>query len=501
MSRKLGVILSYIYMFFEVLSTLLLTPIIINTLGVAEYGVYKLIASISSYLLLLDLGIGNSVIRYIAKFKENNDIENSEKYLGVCIIFYSFISLLVLIIGGVLITNLHKIFMNGLTNSEIILGKKLLLITVINAAIILGTSLFSNILIAYSKFYLSKGISIFQIVCRIILTAFALKAGGKSIAILSINLLLTVVTRSIHVIYVLFALKLKPVFSGINFLFIKDIITYSFFILLQMIATQINGHIDQILLGVFVPASSVLIGIYGVGTQIVQYFQSIGHALGGILMPGVVKMVEKGATYKELENEMIRIGRYSFIILGLIFVVFLINGSEFCLLWTGAGYEQSYYIALILMFAYMFIMIGNIGTQILWAKNKHQMQSIIKISIVIINIILTVFLIKWDPLMGATIGTFISLILGDVLTMNIVFKIEIGISLLEYYKGIFKGILPCLFLSGIVGYATSMLKISGLLGFILNVSVMTATYGISMWVFGLKKSEKQLLIRITKGII
>ena len=54
MNRKIGVILSYIAMVFEVLSTLLLTPFIIRDLGEAEYGVYKLSASIVAYLLLLD---------------------------------------------------------------------------------------------------------------------------------------------------------------------------------------------------------------------------------------------------------------------------------------------------------------------------------------------------------------------------------------------------------------------------------------------------------------
>ena len=62
MSRKIGVILSYILMIFEVLSTLLLTPIIIRTLGQAEYGVYKLVDSVNAYLLLLDLGVGNAII-------------------------------------------------------------------------------------------------------------------------------------------------------------------------------------------------------------------------------------------------------------------------------------------------------------------------------------------------------------------------------------------------------------------------------------------------------
>lgn len=493
MNRKIGALLSYVHMIFEVLSTLLLTPFVISSLGSAEYGVYKLIAAITSYLLLLDLGMGNSVVRYVAKFKENHDIESSRKYLGVCMVYYAAVSVIVLLLGGVLIGSFQNIFATGLTQNEIILSKKLLFLTVLNAAVTLGTSVFYNILIAYSHFALTKGTSILQIIVRIAVTAIALKLGYRSIAIVSINLVLTILLRGYYVFYVLWVMKLRPQLRGANGAFIKEIVAYSSFILLQMVATQINAQADQVLLGMFVTSSAVIIGIYGVGSQIVQYFQSIGHALGGVLMPGVVKMVENGASAKVLENEMIRIGRYSLTLLGLIFVGFLVNGRTFIALWAGADYEQGYYVALMLMFAHMIIMTENIGTQILWAKNKHQLQSVIKFVIVALNVVLTIFLIKWNPLIGATIGTVISLMLGDVLSMNMVFRKEIGISLRAYYCGLFKGILPCLLLSVLAGFGTLLLPISGVFGLILNVLVMTAVYAMTMWMFGFNKNEKKMV--------
>lgn len=500
MDRKIGALLSYVHMIFEVLSTLLLTPFIISSLGNAEYGVYKLIAAITSYLLLLDLGMGNSVVRYVAKFKENQDTESSRKYLGVCLVFYGIVSVVVLLLGGVLIVCFQDIFATGLTSAEISLSKKLLVLTVLNAAVTLGTSVFYNILIAYSKFALSKGSSILQIIVRIIVTAIALKLGYKSLAIVSINLILTILMRGYYAFYVLRVMKLRPKLKGANAAFIKEIVAYSAFILLQMIATQINAQADQVLLGMFVASSATIIGIYGVGSQIVQYFQSIGHALGGVLMPGVVKLVESGAGPRELEREMVRIGRYSLTILGMIFVGFLVNGKSFLMLWVGAGYEQGYYVALMLMFAHMLIMTESIGTQILWAKNKHQMQSVIKFAIVVVNVALTIFLIKWNPLIGATIGTVISLMLGDVLSMNIVFRKEIGISLKSYYGGLFKGILPCLLLSAVSGYVVLLLPVSGLLGFVLNLAVMVSVYMAAMWLFGFNESEKKMICGLLRKL-
>lgn len=493
MNRKIGAVLSYVFMILEVLSTLLLTPLIISSLGDAEYGVYKLIASVTGYLLLLDLGMGNSVVRYIAKYKENSDIESSRKFVSVCIVFYSVISLVVLILGVVLIASFESIFAKGLSPQEIELSKKLLVLTVLNAAITLGTSVFSNIIIAYSRFAVAKGSAIVQIILRFGLTVVALQLGFKSLSIVAITLALTIAIRLYYIIYVLYIIKLKPKFKNIDFTFIKDIISYSAFILLQMIATQINCYADQVLLGMFVSASSVIIAVYGVGTQLVQYFQSMGQALGGILMPGVVKMVEKGATPKQLQNEMVRIGRFSLCILGIIFAGFLVNGQEFLLWWVGDDYSESYYVALMLMFAYVFILTESIGTQILWAKNKHRLQSVIKLCIVVANVALTIILIRWKPLIGATIGTFISLMLGDVVCMNFVFKKEIGISLLGYYAGLFKGIVPCLIISTISGLLFSLVGLSGIVSIVLNILVMMLVYCCTMWIFGFDKSEKDML--------
>jgi len=498
MNRKTGAILSYIFMIFEVLSTLLLTPLIIKSLGDAEYGVYKLVASITGYLLLLDLGMGNSVVRYIAKYKEKEDIESSRKFIGISIIFYTIIAISVIAIGSILLTKFKNIFATGLSITEIRLGERLLVLTILNAAITLGTSVFNNVIIAYSRFKISKGVAIIQIIARMMLTVIALQLGFGSVAVVSINLILTIVARGYYIIYVLYVMKLKPLFKNISLGFIREIVSYSSFIFLQMIATQINSYADQVLLGICVESSSALIAVYGVGAQLVQYFQSIGQATGGILMPGVVKLIEAGSTPKQLQDEMIRIGRITLSILGIVFVGFLVNGRTFINWWVGNGYSQSYYVALLLMFVYMFILTESIGTQILWAKNKHQLQSIIKFAIVFVNIVLTVFLIKWNPLIGATIGTLISLALGDLLSMNIVFRKEIGISLKEYYCGLFKGILPCLIISGICGWLILLVKISGFIGLVLNIVTMLSVYGITMWLYGINMSEKILLSGLLK---
>ena len=501
MNRKIGVILSYVLMIFEILSTLLLTPYIIRTLSQAEYGVYKLSASIIAYLLLLDLGVGNSVVRYISKYRVSGDLLNSRRFVGVAIVYYSVIAVMAFIAGICLMAVFPYAFAKGLSPTEIVLGKKLLIITTVNVAITLGTSVYNSVIIAYERFDISRGFSILQIVLRITLTLVALRSGMGSVGIVSVNLLLTILCRAFFAVFVFLKLKLKPTLSGVDKKFIKDIVAYSSFILLQMIATQMNSCADQVLLGALVESSSVIIAVYSVGQQIVQYFQTIGSSVTGVLMPGVVKMVESKASPKHLCSEMIRIGRLIFMILAFIFTCFSIYGKQFVVLWAGSENSDGFIVALLLMIAYTFILTEAIGTQILWAMNEQKEQSILKFAIVCVNVFLTVLLIKWNPLIGATIGTLISLILGDIVVMNIVFVKKIKINLLYYYKGLFKGIIPSLLFSFVCGYLFHLLPIDGWLGFFIGVAVMCIAYFVFMVLFGMNKYEKNLLFSTVKKVL
>lgn len=499
MNRKIGVILSYVMMIFEVLSTLLLTPFIIRTLGQAEYGVYKLSASVVAYLLLLDLGVGNAITRYIAKFRASGEKEQSQKFLGVATIYYTVIALVALIAGVVLIAVFPKAFAKGLTASEIKLGQELLFITMINAAVTLGTAAYNNVIIAYERFTVSKGVPIIQIIVRMALTVVMLKGGFGSVGIVMVNLLMTVVCRGFFIIYVLFRLKLRPKFKGIEISFVKEIILYSSMILIQMIATQLNATVDQILIGSLVASSAAILAVYSVGTQVTQYFQSMGTAFTGVLMPGIVKMVESGVDSKTLTDEMIRIGRIILIVLGLIWGGFLACGQQFITLWAGADNSNAYFVAVILMTAYMFILTESIGTQILWAMNQHKEQAILKGIIVLLNILLTVVLIKWQPLIGATIGTFISLVLGDVVVMNVIFRKKLKMNLGYYYKGLTKGILPCIAVATAVGFvARHFLKNGGWISLFLEVAIICLVYAVCILMFGMNTYEKNMVLSVLR---
>ncbi len=500
MSRKVGVILSYAMMILEVLSTLLLTPFLIRTFGQAEYGVYKLSIAITTYLLLFDLGIGNALIKFTSKYRIKGDKQSENQFIGLSSLFYFIVGSLAIVASIIIIILFPYIFSKGLTSEEISLGQRLVLISGINAALTMATAPFSNMLIAYEKFAVSRIASIVQISLRIGISFIVLNLGFKSVGITIVNLVLTVLCRSFFVLYSFFALKTRPTLKGITKPFVKEIVGYSSLILLQMIAFQINIFAGQILLGVLVVGASTIIAIYSVGTQIIQYYQSIGTAFTDIMMPGVVKMIETNDSSDAILEEMVRVGRFILMVLGIVLVIFAIYGNQFITLWAGEENRDAYYVSIILMPAYLLILIQSIGNQILWAKNMHKEQSIIKLCIVLLSIGTTIALIYWKPLIGATIGTLIALVLGDIILSNIIFKTKLKVRIGKLFWGYFKGIVPCLLISGAAGYGFSFLKLEGWGGLLLNIVFTLFVYMVLMAIFGLNKYEKSFFKTTIKNI-
>ncbi|MGB4581280.1 MAG: oligosaccharide flippase family protein [Coriobacteriia bacterium] len=497
MSRRSGVISSYALLFAQVVSSLLFTPYLIRSLGQAEYGLYSLVASITAYFLLLDAGVGNALVRYIAKYRVSEDLAQQRRLLGLSLLYYIGIAFLVLVLGAMIRGYLPQIFGRGLTSIELIRAGRMLDITLLQAASLLVFSAFNRTLIAYERFVLSKGLAIVELALRVSILTALLHMGFGALTIVTVNLVLTIGIGCVSAWYVLFRIGLRPTLRGLELSFAKEVIGYSSFIFVQMIATQVNDMTDQILLGIMTTSS--IIGVYAVGALLSSYFRSIAGAINGVLMPGVVRMVETGQSAQALLDEMVKVGRLVFMVMGVVLVGFAVSGRRFVSLWVGADNGEAYWVALILMVAAILTLVQSIGTQILWAMGKHKIQALLMVGVAAANLGLSILLIRWNPLVGAALGTAFAVIAGNVAAMTVVFAREMRISPQRYYAGLTAGIVPCLVVAGVAGALFSLLRLAGWSGVLIEVAVVLMVYTACMLRFGMNGYEKRLFVQALRS--
>ena len=76
---KAGAALSYLSIALNMVVGLVYTPYLLRMLGQSEYGLYSLAASLIAYLTVLDLGFGNAIVRYTAKFRTEGKLREQEE--------------------------------------------------------------------------------------------------------------------------------------------------------------------------------------------------------------------------------------------------------------------------------------------------------------------------------------------------------------------------------------------------------------------------------------
>ena len=96
---KWGSVLSYFSMGLSIIIGLVYTPVMIRLLGQSEYGLYNTVSSTISMLSVLSLGFNSSYVRYMAKYKQDNDKEGLYRLNGLFLIIFSIIGLIALICG------------------------------------------------------------------------------------------------------------------------------------------------------------------------------------------------------------------------------------------------------------------------------------------------------------------------------------------------------------------------------------------------------------------
>lgn len=150
--RKIGVFISYLTLAFNILIGLVYTPFMISKLGDGQYGIYSLANSLISFVALLDLGFGQTLVRYISKARTIGDIEEEHKLNGFFLKMYSVIAVIALIIGFGIVILYPQLVAKTFDGEEIRLFRIVFLILLINVVVSFPMSVFSATLNAYEEF-------------------------------------------------------------------------------------------------------------------------------------------------------------------------------------------------------------------------------------------------------------------------------------------------------------------------------------------------------------
>lgn len=492
--RKAGVLLSYVSEIIKILSALIYTPVMLRLLGQSEFGLYQLVHSTVAYLSILSLGFTASYVRYYSKFKANNETDEIPRLNGMYMAIFIVIAGIATACGIVMILNIRSCFGTGLTESEYSIAKILMAFMILNLAITFPNSVFTSITAAHEEFFFQRLLLVLHNLLNPFLTLPLLLLGYGSVGMVFIATCITIGHFLANIWFVCFRLREKFIFNNFNFLLLKDVWKFTFFIFLNQITDRINWSVDRFLLGRMMGTAAV--AIYSLGSQINLMYLMLSASISSVFVPQVNKIVATSNDNHELSLLFTRIGRIQFILLSLVLTGFIFFGKPFMQFWGGAGYQDSYYVALLLIIPVTVPLIQNLGIEIQRAKYKHQARAVVYFFIAIGNIFLSIPLIRLYGSIGAACGTAISLFIGNILFMNWYYNYKIGLEIKEFWKSIC-AFFPSLLFPFIIGFCIMQFnKFDSLVTLFKWASAYAVVFGASMWLFGMNTYEKNIFLNV-----
>ena len=492
---KAGVVLNYVVIILNTVVGLLYTPYMLRMMGQSEYGLYSLVASVIAYLTVLDLGFGNAIVRYTAKFRAEKKTEEQYEMFGMFFLLYLVIGIIAFGIGLGLYFNVGTLFGDTMTAVELDRARIMMLLLVANLAFTFPMSIWGSIIQAYEDFVFQKSLNIFRIILNTAVMICLLHFGYKAVAMVVVQTIFNVLTLVVNFIYCRRKLNIHIYFRFKHFHwgFLKEVALYSFWIFLNAIMDRVYWSTGQFVLGAMVGTAAV--AVFAIAIQLEGMYMQFSTAISSVFLPKVTAMVATNRSRKEISDLFIRTGRMQYIVLAYILSGFIIFGRQFIELWAGAGYSDAYIISLLFFIPLTVPLIQNLGITILQARNEMKFRSVLYIIIALVSLAMQIVLTRYFGGIGCAMGVSGALVVGQILIMNVYYRRRQDLDIKTFWKEISKmSIIPIVLIFSSMLVIRHFFALDSWGKLILGIAAFSLVYIPLFFRFSMTDDERNLFI-------
>ena len=496
---KIGAFLSYVVLALQNLVGLLYTPFMLRMMGKSEYGLYSIAASIVAYLTVLDLGFGNAIVRYTAKYRAEGKVEEQYKMFGMFFLLYCGMGLLTFFAGGVLYLNAEYFFDASMTPNELARTKIILVLMVFNLSITFPFSLFGSIITAYEQFVFQKLIVIARIVLNTMTMIILLNLGYKAVAMVVVTTLFNLITLGLNFWYCKHCLKIKLVFARFQWGFLKEVSIYSLWIFLNTIMDRIYWSTGQFVLGAY--AGTAVVAVFAVAIQLEHMYMSFSTAISGVFLPKVTAMAVRDSDGNAISNLFIKTGRIQYCVMILVLTGFFLFGRQFIHLWAGEGYDDAYIIAMLFFVPLTVPLIQNLGITILQARNQMKFRSLLYLVISLTSLCAQIPLAKYYGGIGCACAIAGALILGQIIVMNVYYQIQQKINIVRFWFEIARMSIIPVVLTVLAYYVLQHIALDSVAKLVAGIVLYLVVYLPLFYSLSMNSYERELILKPIKKLL
>lgn len=489
--RRAGAIVSMVYSVAQAIIGLLYVPLLLRGIGSSEYGLYQMVGSIIAYLSIAGTTLSSGITRFYCKYHAEGNAEGMENTLGIAKRLYRIASPLVLLAALVMCVVFRVVYQNSLTTHELNESVLMLAILAVNLLVTMQNTISNAVISAHERFVLMNGILLGSTILQPILVVLLINILPHASAITAVQLLLNVCVWRLQASYAKRRLGMITKLRFFDRELQKNLLLFSSSILLGVVADQIFWKTNQLVIAFFY--STATVAVYAVGSQVFNCYMSLGYAVSSVFLPKISLMYHD-RDYEGIDLLFRRVGRLAFYLLFLVLSGFVVFGKDFIQLWAGEGYEDAYFIALIIMAPFTVDVMQNTGLTILKVMNRYKVRAILYVAAAILNIGLSITFVQLLGPIGAAISTGASVFVVSGVIMNWYYA-RIGLDIKAYWYEIARLALPLIFVMccAVAIKGLGDLAIHGWGALALFVGAYSAVFAITAYFISMNQYEKNIV--------
>jgi len=384
-------------------------PFLLRAFGLESYGVFLLAGSFSGYLGLLDLGVGTSLVKYVAEQSAERDDAAMSRTISTAYVFY-------LCVGALAALTLVSLAYWGvdllsIPAASIHLARTLFFVGAVAALVSWPASVATYVLAGLQQYETTARVRVGIVIAAAVGTTATIMGGWGPVALLIISSAIGLLGSAVCVLVSLRALPNVTVSLGMaSWSTFRRILRFSrlvFFI--QMFGMLFATQTDRLVLGAFIGPAAI--ALYEAAGKLQTLIQQLAVLVGSAVVPTASDLRARGKedTLREL---FLRGTKYAVIAVCPVAVTLIVLARPLLVAWLGPDFTSVTLGAQIFLSFWLLNANTTVAGSILVGIERLRFVLWYTIALGATNALLSIFLVQRIGLLGVIVGTVVPYYLG-----------------------------------------------------------------------------------------
>lgn len=329
-----NILFNWTGMVLNVLISFFLAPFVVHKLGNLYYGIWVIMMQFSGYLGLLEFGVRESIIKYVARHRAEGDTRTLNELIGSAMGVYMLFALAALLVSGGVAAAFPYVF--NVPEEAVSTARWVTMLTGLTVAIGFIANVLPGILMGLQRFDTFAKTSIFTSVLRAGLIVFFLSRGHGIIALALIQLFVNLLLHAAIYGWCRYLVpQLRFSLAAATRKSLRSIFRYSVFVLINNMGQKAIFYTDAIVIGFFLPASQIT--FFAIAGTLVEHLRQFVMSMTRVFNPLISEMETLNEDEK-IKRVLLAGGKFAYLFGLPICTVFVLMGRRFIDLWMGTEY-------------------------------------------------------------------------------------------------------------------------------------------------------------------